>query len=80
MMEQVNISTKLLKRIFKYVFAYEHSRTIYDWDYDEKAGDIIQTQKIEKKYYIDYTETSDEISLEEYEEFLRLEALLKEGK
>ena len=77
MMEQVNISTKLLKRLFKYVFVYENSRTIYDWDFDDKAGDIVETQKIEKKYYIDYTETSDEISSEEYEEFLRLEALLK---
>lgn len=76
-MEQVNISTKLLKIILDHLFVYEKTETFDDWGFDENTGDFVKKQKVERTYYLDYGEERCEISLEEYEEFLRLEALLK---
>ena len=76
----MEISEKLLKTMFDHLFVYEKTETIDDWVYDEKTFDLVQTARIEKTYYLDYGEERCEISREEYEEYLRLDALLKEGK
>ncbi len=75
----MEVSEKLLKLIFDHVLVYEESITTYSWEFD-KNDDFVRQQKIRKHYYFDYGEERCEISLEEYTEFLNLEALLKEGK
>lgn len=76
----MEISEKLLKTMFDHLIFYENSETISDWGFDENTGDFVEKQKVEKTYYLDYGEERCEISREEYEEYLKLDALLKEGK
>lgn len=75
----MEIDEKILKLLFKHLFVYENSITKYTWDFD-KRGEPVRKQCAETEYYLDFGDYRERITLDEYNEFMRIESFIKYGE